>query len=38
MIADLDADDTGNISFEEFNDLLIGLMYDDRDKLNQDAI
>ena len=29
MIADLDADDTGNISFEE---KLIGLMYDDRDK------
>ena len=37
MIADLDADDTGNISFEEFNDLLIGLMYDDRDKVKQDG-
>ena len=36
MIADLDADNTGNISFEEFNDLLIGLMYDDRNDSRDD--
>ena len=36
MIEELDADNTGNISFEEFNDLLVGLMYDEEEEADDD--